>query len=436
MRATLTESIHRMRGATLLPTPLRRSSFRRLWAGMGISIAGNSLQRLAQSWLVATLTGSALAVGGLSMAGALPQLLLPLGGVFADQFNRRRLLIVAQLLGAVSTTLLALLVITKLVAVWHIYAWTFIRGVIWLLARPAYKVMLTESVPPEEVRSATAMNSMSESIWRAVVNGGGGLLLALVGLPIAFIINAVTYLLCVGSVWGVRDLGQLPEDARGKVTSRRVLKDLVGGVVYLAQQPQLLHPLLLTTITFVACSPAFGLLAAIVHAEGGSIASVGLLGSASSVGLFLGSGFAGARGEGENPIRRYGLLGLLAAAALAWFAIVPVGLISAVPLAMIGFVAFSEAVWNTSRIRRSADPAYQGRLQALTTMTFNQGSILGSLWGGAAVDRFGRVALLGGAVVLAVLSILVAIMARRPSEPMERKLEGTISHDTESEVTR
>jgi predicted MFS family arabinose efflux permease len=120
--------------------------------------------------------------------------------------------------------------------------------------------------------------------------------------------------------------------------------------------------------------------------------------------------------------------------ALAWFATMPVGLVSALPLVVIGFVAFSEAVWNTSRVRSEADPAFQGRLQALGTMTFNQGSILGSLWGGAAVDRFGRVALLGGAVVLAALCILVVIAARQPPELPEQYLKGTGSHDTGAEV--
>jgi len=383
---------------------------------MSVSIAGNTLQGLAQSWLVATLTGSALALGGLRTVGALPRLLMPVGGVFADQVNRRRVLILAQLLGGVSTVILAGLVVTRQVSLWHIYAWGFIRGVVWLLARPAYKVMLTESVPPDEVRSATAMNSMTESISRAVVNGVGGVLLALVGLPVAFVLNAAAYFLCVGSVWGLEDLGKLPEDARGAITVRRVLADLIGGVVYLARQPRLLYPLLLTAITFIICSPALGLLAAIVHAEGGSIANVGVLGAAASVGTFLGAGFAGARGEGENPTRRYALLGLLAAVGLGWFAAMPVGLVSMVPLVMIGFVAFSEAVWNTSRVRRAAAPAYQGRLQAITTMTFSQSSVLGGLWGGAAVDRFGRVALLGGAVVLGLFSVAVALAARQPSE--------------------
>jgi|GEM_PF-3656000 len=97
----------------------------------------------------------------------------------------------------------------------------------------------------------------------------------------------------------------------------------------------------------------------------------------------------------------------------------PVGYLSSVPLAMLGFLAFTQAVWNTSRIRQMAGPAYQGRLQALTTMTFNQGSVLGSLWGSAAVDPFGRMALVGGALALALLSTAVAVVAGRSSALVE-----------------
>jgi MFS family permease len=74
---------------------------------MATSYAGDRLQQLAQAWLVATLTSSALAVGGITALGSLPLLLLPLGGVVADQVDRRRLLIAGQLVGATSTAIVA-----------------------------------------------------------------------------------------------------------------------------------------------------------------------------------------------------------------------------------------------------------------------------------------------------------------------------------------
>ncbi len=77
-----------LRLPAILPAPLRRAVFRRLWLGMGTSYAGDRLQQLAQGWLVATLTGSALGVGLIGALGSLPLLLLPLGGVIAEQLDR------------------------------------------------------------------------------------------------------------------------------------------------------------------------------------------------------------------------------------------------------------------------------------------------------------------------------------------------------------
>jgi MFS family permease len=382
---------------------------------MGMSYAGDRLQQLAQAWLVATLTNSALAVGGITALGSLPLLLLPVGGVVADQVDRRRLLIVGQLVGGTSTAIVAALILTDLVAIWHIYVWAFINGMVALVSRPAYKVVLTEAVPSDEVRSAVAINSMTETFSMVAVNAAGSILLELIGLPIAFVLNTTTYLVAAGSLWGLPGLGRLPADAQRPLAVRRLLSDLRDGLVYLARQPRLLHPLLLTFATVVAVSPALGLLAAIVHAQAGSIVDLGLLAASSSLGAFIGAGFAGARGEGDDPTRRYALFGLAAAAALGLFASVPVGLTSAVPLATIGFVAFAEAVWNTSRVRRTADPVYQARIQAITSMAFTLGFSLGMLWAGVVIDRLGLTALTGGALALGALSVGVALATRRPA---------------------
>ena len=83
-----------------------------------------------------------------------------------------------------------------------------------------------------------------------------------------------------------------------------------------------------------------------------------------------------------------------------------------VPLAVLGAGAFSQAVWNTSRIREQADPAYQARLQAITSMAFTLGFSLGMLWAGFAIDRFGLTALVGGAAVLGILSGAVIIIKK------------------------
>jgi MFS family permease len=395
-----------------IPAPLRRSRFRRLWLGMASSYAGDRLQQLAQAWLVATLTSSALAVGAISTLGSLPLLLMPLGGVIADMVDRRRLLITWQMVGAVATAIVAILVLVDRIAVWHIYAWAVINGLIALFSRPAYKVVLTEVVPPDEVRPAVAINSMTETTSMVVVNAVGSVLLQFLGLTLAFILNTATYLIAAGSLWGLRDLSRQSADRPQSLDVKRVSSDLVDGLRYLVRQPSILHPLLLTFVTIMIVGPVIGLLPAIVHAEGGSIVDLGLLAASTSLGAFAGAAFAGMRSAGANPTRRYAVLGLVSAAAVAVFVYLPIGLISMVPLAILGAPAFAQAVWNTSRIRELADPAYQARLQAITSMAFTVGFALGMLWAGVAIDRFGLTALVGGAAVLGLLSVVVVIVKK------------------------
>ena len=404
--------MERARLLPILPAPLRRAAFRRLWLGMTTSYAGDRLQALAQGWLIAALTGSALGVGLITVLGSLPLLLLPVGGVIAEQVDRRRLLLAGQLIGAATTLVIAALVLAHRVAIWHIYAWAFVNSLIVLVSRPAYKVVLTEAVPSEEVRPAVALNSITETASLVLVNGAGSLVLALLGLPLAFIVNAASYLVAAGSLWSVSGAGIQAVTGRRSLRLSHIPADLRDGLVYLAKQPALFGPLLLTFAMIVVSGPVLGLLAAIVHAQGGSIVDLGRLGAAVSAGSLGGAICAGTRGAGANELRSYTRLGLVAAVAVARFALVPSGSVACVALATIGFIAFAEAVWNTSRIRQLAAPSYQARLQAITSMAFTLGFTVGTLWAGIAVDRLGLVALLGGAAALAACSL--AVVARQP----------------------
>ena len=164
-------------------------------------------------------------------------------------------------------------------------------------------------------------------------------------------------------------------------------------------------------------SPATSLLAAIVHGRGGSIVQLGLLGGAASLGALRG-GLC--RDEtGREPPAHVFPFGLLAAAAMVVFALRPVELAGGLALFVLGFLAFAQAVWNTSRVPRLAQAAYQARLQSITSMAFTLGTPLGALWGGAALDHFGLPALIAGAGVLAVfsLAVLVGSMNRIHKEP-------------------
>ena len=395
-------------------SPIKHPAFRWLWLGMGLSYAGDRLQEMAQAWLVAGLSqSSAIAVGGIGILASLPQLLMPLGGAVADRVNRHRLMIACQIAGAAAAALVGLLVFNGWIKIWHIYIWALFSGMIWLVSRPAFKVVLTESVPQDEVRSAVGLNSISETLAIVIVTGGGSILLARIGLSSAFLLNALSYGFAGYCLVRLYHLVRGAAPTSPALQLQSIGKDLAAGFLYLIQQPKLFYPLVMTLTIVAMTGPASSLLAAVIHKQGGTIINLGLLGMAGSLGSLFGAVYAGFKPDHENGTRLYALWGCAAAGVLIVFSFLPVGYLSAVPLAVLGFILFSQAVWNTSRVRLKADPMYQARLQSLTTMSFTLGGAIGQLWGGISVDRFGMQAFTGGGILLLAISIFFFFLSRR-----------------------
>ena len=391
--------------------PLKHPDFRLLWIGMSLSYAGDRLQELAQGWLVATLTGSAMAVGGVGILSSIGMLLMPLGGVIADQADQRRILVLGQWCGALVTGGMAVLAFTDGISVWHIYLWAVISGLVWMIVRPAYKVIVTRAVPPGEIRLAVSLNSMTETGAIVTMNVGGSAMLGWLGLPLAFILNALSYLAAIFCLkrmhWSAKPAGR--EDHL--VNFALLWMELRDGLSYLVRRKELFYPLLITFGGVLLSSPCLSLLAAIVKRQGGSLLQLGLLGASASLGALLGAVYAGAKPEG-NPMRTYPLWGLGAAAFVCSFVARPLGVLGAFGLVGLGFLAFSQVVWNTSRIPALAESRYQARLQSFTSMVFTLGTPLGAAWSGVAVDRFGLPALLAGAGLLALGSLSLLIWHR------------------------
>jgi MFS family permease len=365
------------------------------------------LQLLAQTWLIALLTNSALAVAASPALASLPLLLLPLGGVIADAYDRRRLVLLAQVTGGVAAGAVAVLVATDRIAVWHIYVWAVFASLLRVVARPAYKVLLTEVVPAQEARSAMALSSMTETGSMVAVTGLGALFLSAVGLTAAFVANTLTYVVAVWALWHHRRFAE--RRVRARLSARVAAGDLRAGFGYLRDNRAILSPLVLTFTFVLATSPLFTLLAAVVHAQGRTLVDLGLLAAATSLGTFLGAATAGLRPAGADVTLRYAKLGLLGAAALAVFAYVPVGWMSLAPLAVVGAIFGAETVWNASRVAELGDLVFQGRLQAITTMALGLGAALAALWAGPVLDAFGVRGLLGGAAGLAAVSAAAAL---------------------------
>jgi MFS family permease len=138
----------------------RHRQFQIMYGGEAISLLGTWMQQIALSWLIFRLTGSSLLLGSVAFAGQIPNLLLaPLGGVVADRYSRRKILIVVQSIWVVQALVLAALTLTNTVEVWQIFVLSVVSGVLFAFDMPARQAFVVDLVGKEDLPNAIALNN-------------------------------------------------------------------------------------------------------------------------------------------------------------------------------------------------------------------------------------------------------------------------------------
>jgi len=179
----------------------------RLWfAGQGISVIGTWLQNTGQAWLVLKLTNSPLKLGILTSVQYLPSLLLSLFiGPIIDRFPKRSILLWTQSLFALLAALLAGIVFSGQERYWHVLAIAACTGLVTAVDWPARQSFVSEQVEDRDaVVNAIALNSTIFNIARVLGPAIGGALIAVVGIPWTFALNAVSYLAVIAGLWAMR----------------------------------------------------------------------------------------------------------------------------------------------------------------------------------------------------------------------------------------
>src|SRR6266480_6258625 len=140
---------------------LRHKNYRLFFSGQSISLIGTWMTRIATSWLVYRLTGSALLLGIVGFAGQIPSFILaPFAGVLVDRWNRHRLLVVTQVLALLQSLALALLSLTGLIKIWHVIVLSVFQGLVNAFDMPARQAFVVEMVDKrEDLANAIALNS-------------------------------------------------------------------------------------------------------------------------------------------------------------------------------------------------------------------------------------------------------------------------------------
>ena len=377
---------------------LRVRNYRLYFTGQVVSNTGTWMQRIAQDWLVLSLTNSPFAVGVTTALQFGPMLFFGVfGGLAADRYSKRRILLITQVVMGLLATTLAVLTLSGHVAVWQIYLIALGLGFATVFDNPARQTFVGEMVPQYLMRNAVSLNTGNFQLARMVGPAVAGLLISAVGVGWAFGLNAISYLAVLGGLLLMRpaELEHLPTAPRGKGQLRAGFRYAAG------------NPVIFVSIVLVFFIGTFGYNFAIIlsayakdiFTSGASL--YGLLNTVMAAGSLVGAVFAARRTTGR-------MLLLFGAAGAFGLALVVLGASSWLPLFLVVLfiTGLTGVTFNTlcnSTVQLTTDPIFRGRVMSLYFLVFMGGTPLGSLVVGAIVDRWGAPA---GLVVSGIVCVL------------------------------
>ena len=390
---------------------LRIRNYRLFATGQLVSNTGTWMQRIAQDWLVLSLTGSATAVGITTALQFLPMLLFGLyGGVIADRYPKRKILLFTQSAMGLTGLALAALTLTGHVRIWHVYALAFVLGLATVVDNPARQTFVSEMVGPRQLPNAVSLSSANFQSARLIGPAVAGVLITAVGSGWAFLLNGLSFVAPITSLLLMR-----PDELHRVETAPRAKGQLREGLRYVRSRPDLIWPITLVGFvgTFAYNFPIW--LSAFtdkVFDEGAG--TYGLLNSLMGAGSVTGALLAARRGTSRMRVMvgaalAFGLLELVAAVAPAFW-------LFAALMVPIGAVGLTFNVTANSTVQLASDPAMRGRVMSLYMMVFMGGTPLGGPLMGWITDAYGaRIGFLSGGLISAVAAVATGLVLARIS---------------------
>ncbi|MFC4002152.1 MFS transporter [Prauserella oleivorans] len=395
---------------------LRVRNYRLFFSGQIISNVGTWMQRIAQDWLVFTLSGHDPVALGVAVALQFtPTLLLSLwAGVLADRADKRKLLIAIQTGTLVQAVVLGVLDLSGVAELWHVYLLCFVLGTLSALEVPTRQSFVAEMVGKDQVANAVALNSSIFNMARIVGPAVAGFAIVAVGEGWLFIANAVTTLAVIGGLAMMRaaELYREPGVARGKGQLREGLR-YVRGRSDLVTVMALVFFVSTFGITFftslaVVAGNVFG-----TEADG-----YGMLSTLLAVGTFTGALASARRGSRRKPTMRLLLVSAFALGVLEFAtAFMPTYLAFGLALVPLGLATITFLNTANALVQTSVSPQMRGRVMGLYVLVLMGGNPLGGMMTGWMAETFGGRSpfYIGGAIaaVAAVVCALVLYRARR-----------------------
>jgi MFS family permease len=394
---------------------LGHRNYRLFFAGMAVSLVGTWMQQVAQGWLILEITGSAFYLGLVSAIAFLPVLLFGLfGGLIADSLPKRRTLIATQTIQMALAFALFALAFTHTVQVWHILVLAGMLGITNAVDMPTRQAFAVEMVGRGDVANAVALNSALFNGARIIGPAVAGLAIGVFGIPIAFLLNGLSFLGVIIAYSMMRD-GDLhsPSQRPRPESVGEVGRILAEGLRYVRHTP-----LVLLATVIVGVASTFGMnFGVIVPAMARDVlhtdaTGYGFLMAATGVGSMI-SALSIAFSRRSRPVL-IGLGAIVLGAGLAVSAAVGVFWLALPAMAIVGMGAIAMTATANTSIQLAVPDELRGRVISVYTTVFVGTTPLGGLLVGTIAANFGvHVALLVGGVACLMTGAVSLVWLRR-----------------------
>ena len=396
---------------------LNERNFRLLWFGMLPSTLAMQMGMVTNGYLAYDITGSAAAVGFVTLGMGIPMLFLSLiGGVVADRLSKRQILMATQAVVGVAAMILAVLVLTDLIRIWHMTVVAFMMGSAFAFNMPARQAFVAELVGRQRLTNAVALNNTGMNMARVLGPSIAGAMIgiAYIGIGGVYLVMVFMYLAVVFTISRLPDTGVQPGS-----NNRRGLDSLIDGLKYIRNSSVLSALMLLAFaptllgMSYQALMPVF---AEDVFKVGPS--GLGLLMTVNGIGALVGSlGVATFSNYQRRGLVLVGL-GLVFGLSIALFAFSQSMIVAFPALVLIGAASAAYMALNMSLVMNYAEPEYHGRVMSINMMTFSL-MPLSVVPTGFLVDIYGAPTVIGCSGLL--LAAIVAVYGFL--HPSYRKVE-------------
>jgi MFS family permease len=382
---------------------LQNKDFRLFWFGQLVSLSGTWMQSVAQGWLVYSLTKSPFYLGLVAACGTLPILLFTLaGGIVADRFRKRNLLLITQGLSIVPALALGILTDIHVITVWQVALFAAVLGTVNAFDVPARQSFIVEMVGKSSLANAIALNSAAFHGARMVGPVIAGVAIASVGLPACFYLNALSFLAVIIALSKISVQGEINE------TSNGMMKDLLDGLRYIRSQFRIFQVIILIAVfslfgmPFITLLPVF---AAEIFRKGPE--EFGIMVGATGAGALLSALFLAFREDVADKRKFMSFSALCFSALLLIFSLaqsfpVAIGILVFIGGSLVSFFAVAN-----SYIQLTVPDNLRGRAMSVYTFVFLGTAPIGNSIIGAAANVVGTTSTVGISAVVCLVSSLI-----------------------------